>query len=106
MRLLVPNPNFCVELDKVSGSFASNYDLVTKGNAYYTSEALGAMSGSGVNHDTSDTRNADGPDGLDKLNGADNSHDSTVSNGSATSSDTFKIRAHMVSGHLAIDKSA
>lgn len=106
MRLLVPNPNFCVELDKVSGSFASNYDLMTKGNTYYTSEALGVMSGSDVNHDTSDTHNADGLDGLDKLNGADNSHDSTASNGSAASSDTFKIRAHMVSGHLAIDKSA
>ena len=103
MRLLVPNPNFCVELDKVSGSFASNYDLMTKGNTYYTSEALGAMSGSDVNHDTSDTHNADG---LDASSSANSSHDSAVSNGSATSSDTFKIRAHMVSGHLAIDKSA
>ena len=110
MRLMVPNPNFCVELDKVSGSFTSNYDLVIKGNTYYTSEVLSAMNGSSANHDagdaddSSDIHDSDGADGLDGLNGADGSHSSIASNDSEASSDIFKMRAHMVSGHLTIDK--
>ncbi len=104
MRLLVPNPNFCVELDKVSGSFTSNYDLVIKGNTYYTSEALNAINGSSAGHDAGDADDADGAhdsdglDGSDDLDGSKNSHDS------ATSGSIFEIRSHMVSGHLAIDK--
>lgn len=41
VSLGLPSPLFRVELDKISGSFSSDYDLVSNGNAYYgTSSAL------------------------------------------------------------------
>lgn len=36
MKLMLPKPDFYVELDKVSGNFSSDYDLLSRNSTYYS----------------------------------------------------------------------
>lgn len=36
MRLMLPEPDFYLELDKVSGNFSSDYDLLSRNSTYYS----------------------------------------------------------------------
>lgn len=36
MKLMLPNPGFSIALEKMSGSFSSDYDLLSNGNTFYS----------------------------------------------------------------------